>query len=93
MTLLEKLKEFLKEDTRFVDSGGNLLKNKIVEHALKLDENLIKLLLKNDRIKQHFFKDIDDVLVFDKEKFIKLKDFVCSSRGSISVLSADITPK
>jgi len=25
--------------------------------------------------------------------FIKLKDFVCSSKGSISVLSADITPK
>ena len=25
--------------------------------------------------------------------FIKLKDFVCSSRGSISALSADIIPK
>jgi len=25
--------------------------------------------------------------------FIKLKDFVCSSRGSISALSADITQK
>ena len=47
-------------------SEGNLLKNKIIEHALKLDENLIKLLLQNDRIKQHFFKDIDGVLIFDK---------------------------
>ena len=25
--------------------------------------------------------------------FIKLKDFVCSSRGSMSELSADITPE
>ncbi len=25
--------------------------------------------------------------------FIKLRDFVCSSRGSISVLRADITPE
>jgi len=74
MTLMEGLKELLKEDTRFVDSEGNLLKNRIVEHALKLDENLIKLLLQNDRIKQHFFKDVDGVLVFDKEKFIKFVD-------------------
>ena len=74
MTLMEELKELLKEDTRFVDSEGNLLKNRIVELALKLDENLIKLLLQNDRIKQHFFKDIDGVLVFDKEKFMKFID-------------------
>lgn len=74
MNLMEKLKELLKEDTRFVDSDGNLLKNRIVESALKLDENLIKLLLQNDRIKQHFFKDIDGVLIFDKEKFMKFID-------------------
>jgi len=74
MTLMEELKKLLKEDTRFVDSEGNMLKNKIVEHALKLDENLIKLLLKNDRIKQHFFKDIDGVLILDKEKFMKFID-------------------
>jgi len=74
MALMEELKELLKEDTRFVDSEGNLLKNRIVELVLKLDENLIKLLLQNDRIKQHFFKDIDGVLVFDKEKFMKFID-------------------
>ena len=74
MRLTEELKELLKEDTQFVDSERNLLKNRIVEHALKLDENLIKLLLQNDRIKQHFFKDINGVLVFDKEKFMKFID-------------------
>jgi len=74
MTLMEELKRLLKEDTRFVESEGNLLKNKIVEHALKLDEDLIKLLLEKDRIKQHFFKDIDSVLIFDKEKFMKFID-------------------
>ncbi|ACR78791.1 DNA methyltransferase [Kosmotoga olearia] len=74
MTLMEELKELLKEDTRFVDTEGKLLKNKIVEHALKLDKGLIKLLLKNKRIKEHFFKDVDGVLVFDKEKFMKFID-------------------
>lgn len=71
---MDELKELLKEDTRFIDGEGNLLKNRIVELALKLDKNLIKLLLKNERIKSHFFKDVDAVLVFDKEKFMKFID-------------------
>ena len=74
MTLMEKLKELLKEDSRFVDNEGKILKNKIVEHTLKLDEELIKLLLKNERIKEHFFKDVNGVLIFDKEKFMKFMD-------------------
>ncbi|MHA1852982.1 MAG: DNA methyltransferase [Candidatus Heimdallarchaeaceae archaeon] len=71
---MKDLKELLKEDTRIVDSEGDLLKNRIVELALKLDEKLVKLLLQNERIKSHFFKDIDGVLIFDKEKFIKFID-------------------
>jgi adenine-specific DNA-methyltransferase len=51
-----------------------LLKNKIVELGLKLDKELIKLLLTDEKIKGFFFKDIDGVLVFDKEKFIKFID-------------------
>lgn len=74
MTLFEELKNLLKEDSRFIDNNGRLLKNKIVEFALKLDKDLIKLLLKNDRIKKHFFEDVDGVLVFDKEKFMKFVD-------------------
>ncbi len=81
MTLIEKLKELLKEDERLV-SNGKLLKNRIVEFALKLDKDLIKLLLKSDRIKQHFFKEIDGILLFDKEKFMKFinnKEFLPDS--------------
>lgn len=74
MKLMEELRDLLKEDSRFTDSNGNLLKNRIVECALKLDEHLIKLLLKNERIKKHFFKTVDDILVFDKEKFMKFVD-------------------
>jgi len=73
MTLLEELKLLLEKDERLV-SEGKLLKNRIVELALKLDKDLIKLLLSNGRIKEHFFKDVDGVLVFDKEKFMKFVD-------------------
>lgn len=65
-----------------MNAEGKLLKNKIVEHALKLDEDLIKLLLKNERIKKHFFKDVDRVLIFDKDKFMKFidnKEFLSNS--------------
>jgi adenine-specific DNA-methyltransferase len=73
MTLLEELKSLLKKDDRLV-SEDRLLKNKIVELTLKLDKDLIKLLLSNKKIKEHFFEEIDKILIFDKEKFMKFVD-------------------
>ncbi len=65
--LLEELKKLLEQDERLVVEG-KLLKNKIIESALKLDVNLIRLLLKSETIKTHFFQEVDGVLVFDKMK-------------------------
>ena len=73
MEMFESLKNLLEKDERLV-SDGKLLKNKVVELGLKLDKELIKLLLTDEKIKGFFFKDIDGVLVFDKEKFIKFID-------------------
>lgn len=73
MTLFEELKSVLKQDNRFFSDDG-LLKNKIVELALKLDKDLIKLLLSNNKIKEHFFTEVEGVYVFDKEKFMKFVD-------------------
>jgi adenine-specific DNA-methyltransferase len=67
--LLEDLRKLLDKSGEFTDENGDLLKNKIIENALKIDPNLIKLLLKSKEIKKHFFTDIDGVLVFDKIKF------------------------
>jgi len=73
LTILEELKAVLTNDDRLT-SDDKLLKNRIVELALKLDENLIKLLLSNEAVKEHFFKKVDKILVFDKEKFMKFID-------------------
>ena len=70
MPLLEELQLLLGKDERIV-SKGKLLKNKIIELTAKNDKELINLLLSNERIKNHFFTKIDEVLIFDKEKFIK----------------------
>ncbi|MGB9809693.1 MAG: site-specific DNA-methyltransferase, partial [Caldanaerobacter sp.] len=71
LTLFDELKELLKEDERFISTDNKLLRNIIIEMAVKLDKDFIKLLLKNDKIREQFFKDIDGILVFDKEKFVK----------------------
>ena len=73
MNLLEELKSVLKKDERLV-SDDKLLKNRIVELGLKLDKDLIKLLLSNKKIKEHFFTEVDSTLVFDKEKFMQFVD-------------------
>lgn len=65
-------KLFQKNERIFAD--GKLLKNKLTELALKLDQPLIELLLSDDKAKGHFFIEKavkkEKVLVFDKDKFI-----------------------
>ncbi|MBP8591069.1 site-specific DNA-methyltransferase [Candidatus Shapirobacteria bacterium] len=68
--LLDNLKNLLKKDERLV-SEGELLKNKIVELALKLDKDLIELLLSDEKIKEVFFRQVGKAAIFDKDKFIK----------------------
>lgn len=83
--LMNKLtKLFAKDDRIFAD--GKLLKNKLTELALKLDQPLIALLLSDKRSKENFFIEQsapkDKVLVFDKDKFISFvnnKEFLPDS--------------
>ncbi|MFQ6066646.1 MAG: site-specific DNA-methyltransferase [bacterium] len=79
--LLDNLKTLLQKDERLV-SEGELLKNKIIELALKLDKDLIKLLLSDKKMKGVFFADVDRALVFDKDKlvrFVSNKQFLLDS--------------
>lgn len=67
-----ELLDLLKKDPEqrfYADTGKDLLRNKIYECAMKMDKELIKLLLSNDKIKEKFFTDIDGTLVFDKTAF------------------------
>ena len=68
--LLDNLKTLLQKDERLV-SEGELLKNKIIELAIKLDKDLIKLLLADKQMKEIFFTEVDKATIFDKDKFIK----------------------
>jgi len=68
--LLNNLKKLLQKDERLVNKG-EILKNKVIELALKLDKGLIKLLLSDEKMKEVFFADVNGVLIFDKDKFVK----------------------
>lgn len=74
--LLNDLKLLLEKDPRFM-AEGKILKNAVVEAALKPDAGLVKMLLNNQAIREHFFLNVDGTLVFDKVKF---QDFVSNKQ-------------
>ena len=93
--LLHNLKTLLQKDERLV-SKGELLKNKIIELALKLDKELIKLLLSDKKMKQVFFADIAGALIFDKDKFLRfvsnkqfLPDSYTAFKNKIGLIAED----
>jgi len=69
--LFEDLKQLLAQDERLITEESKLLKNMIIELGLKLDADLLRLLLSHDRIRRHFFAEVDSILVFDKDKFLQ----------------------
>lgn len=66
--LYEDLVAVLATDDRLV-ADGHVMKNKLVELALRLDPDLLRLVRSHERLRQHFFVDVDDVAIFDKVKF------------------------
>ena len=70
MNLYNHIKLLLSENETFCKDDV-LFKNSVVEAGLKLDPELLKLLLKDDKAKKHFFTEVDGIAVFDKTKFQK----------------------
>ncbi len=69
--IIEQLTDLLKTDEHLTSKDGVLLKNQTQELARKNNPILIKLLLSDKVIKQHFFFEVEKTLIFDKEKFIR----------------------
>ena len=66
---IEEIYQVLEKDGRFLSDEGILLKNKVYEQAMKLDGNIIKLLLTNPITKNIFFTEVDGVYIFDKSRY------------------------
>ncbi len=81
LPIIDALINVLKSDERLV-IDGKLAKNKIVELALSLDPSLLKLLLSEEKLRSHFFQDVDGMLIFDKiafQRFVNNKQFLPDS--------------
>lgn len=59
----------LNKDKRFVSGAGELMRNAVYEAAMKMDDQLLKLLYANAATKNAFFKKVGEIAVFDKQEF------------------------
>ncbi len=70
MKLYETLENQLKKENNFVTDEGELKKWVVIGKARNYDPVLIKLLLGNDTLKEKFFVEVKETLVFKQEEFI-----------------------
>lgn len=85
LTLYQELEELLRPHSQYTSEDGVMLKNSIVEAALQLRPDLLKLILNNEKLKSNFFTEVENVLVFDKvrfQKFVMNKRFLPDSYTS-----------
>lgn len=79
---MKEIEHILLKDPRFVSEDGSLLKNKVYELGMQLDIELLNLLLAFKKTKETFFKQVNDIYVFDKQQFgwtIESQDFLPDS--------------
>jgi adenine-specific DNA-methyltransferase len=69
MRFFDILEKTLEQDERFVGEDGRILKAKVYDACMGMDELLLELLMSNENLKSHFFADVNGTLVFDKMKF------------------------
>jgi len=85
MNFLQELETVLKGDERFVSQDGQLLKPRVQDAVNQLDAQLIRQLIAAPVLREHFFKKVDGITIFDHEKFmwvVNSKEFLPDSYTS-----------
>jgi len=78
----KNLIEILKNDPRFVDDQGELVRAAVIDRTWKIDRNLVKLLLGQPEVKNKFFDQIAGHWIFNINTFIEYisdKNFLANS--------------
>ncbi len=78
-TFKQHIENLFKQNKKFSDYEGNLDVNLILESIDKIDTELIKVLLSDEKAKEHFFMKIDDAYVLEQNKlleFFMLNDYM-----------------
>lgn len=74
MKIYETLETELKKENDFVTDDGDLKKWVVISKAQNADESLIALLLDNAELKERFFKNVNGVLVFRQNDFVRFME-------------------
>ena len=71
MKIYTKLETVLKEEPNFISDDGKLKKWVVINKAQNFDSELIEMLIKDKQIKELFFVNVKDILVFNQNLFIQ----------------------
>lgn len=71
LKLVQHVHNLIKTSEKFTDKEKNLYIPKILEAIEQIDGELIKLLISDEKIKNHFFTKIEDVYVLNQNKLIE----------------------
>lgn len=80
--IFEVAGDLLKTNSKYVSEDGRLLKAVVYSDVMTMNQELLQLLLSNEKIKERFFVEVNGTLVFDKQKFawfIESKEFLPDS--------------
>ena len=82
MEFYQQLEDLLKQNPKYLDADGKLIKQKVIDAAERIDSQLIELLISKPNVKKEFFTLIKDVYVFNINhfvRFVKDKNFLADS--------------
>ncbi|WP_434342655.1 DNA methyltransferase [Mycoplasma capricolum] len=85
INLFKIVEQLLKTNNKYISEDNKLLKVKIYEDIIRMDEQLLDILLSDNLVKETFFRKVKDTLVFDKQKFarfVESKEFLEDSYTS-----------
>jgi adenine-specific DNA-methyltransferase len=71
LKLVKQIHDLIKTSEKFRDKEQNLYIPKILEAIEQIDGELIKLLISDEKIKNHFFTKIEDIYVLNQNKLIE----------------------
>lgn len=71
LKIIQHMQELLKKSEKFCDKDGNIFVLGVLEAVEKIDAELIKLLIADEKAKEQFFTKVEDVYVLNQNKLIE----------------------
>ncbi len=70
LSFVTRVENIFKQSDKYIDKDEKLFIPKILEDIEKIDGDLIKLLMHDEKLKKHFFMQIDDIYILKQNDLI-----------------------